>query len=143
MSDLKKWFVCPVCGYNRLCKVAENAKGGVFIKCKKCSNEVEVTYPDSYERTTDYDFISTRDIKKKIDNNIYINSGMVLVMLKNENSRALFLRIDNNELIIAHYPNFERANDGKTYVTWQHGIYCGNINNHIDYRVSDVGEEVG
>lgn len=34
------WFHCPVCG-QKLCKVAPGAKG-VYLKCKKCRNEVEV-----------------------------------------------------------------------------------------------------
>lgn len=38
------WFVCPICGFDRICKVSEEAKGGVFVKCRKCSNEVEVKH---------------------------------------------------------------------------------------------------
>lgn len=37
----REWFCCPVCG-QKLAKVSPLAKGGVFIKCKRCKNEVEV-----------------------------------------------------------------------------------------------------
>lgn len=40
---MKKWFHCPICG-QKLAKVDKRALGGVFIKCKKCSNEVEINY---------------------------------------------------------------------------------------------------
>ncbi|HWQ74507.1 MAG TPA: hypothetical protein VN441_04265 [Syntrophomonas sp.] len=36
----KQWFHCPVCG-QKLCQCTEKAQG-VYIKCKKCKQEVEV-----------------------------------------------------------------------------------------------------
>jgi len=39
-----KWFYCPICG-QKLCRVSatyEIGKGGVYVWCKKCKNEVEV-----------------------------------------------------------------------------------------------------
>lgn len=43
MNGGLEWFFCPICG-QKLCKIAPNAQG-VFIKCKKCKNEVEVKAP--------------------------------------------------------------------------------------------------
>lgn len=42
MSE-KKWFHCPVCG-QKLAKTNEQASGGVFIKCKKCKQDVEIKH---------------------------------------------------------------------------------------------------
>lgn len=39
MDSIKKWFYCPICG-QKLAKVDIDARG-VYIKCKKCKNEVE------------------------------------------------------------------------------------------------------
>jgi transcription elongation factor Elf1 len=44
MESQKYWFVCPICGFDKMCKVDENCKGGVHILCKKCDNEIEVKY---------------------------------------------------------------------------------------------------
>jgi transcription elongation factor Elf1 len=40
----KKWFKCPICGFEHNCKTDDKCKGGVFVKCKKCGNEVEVVH---------------------------------------------------------------------------------------------------
>lgn len=38
----KKWYCCPICG-QKLCKCNEKALAqGVYIKCKRCTNEVEI-----------------------------------------------------------------------------------------------------
>lgn len=78
------------------------------------------------------------ELRRKINNHIYINGSMVLILLKNEGNNAHFLRIDNNELIIAYTPQFTHTDTGEINVTWQSGSYCGNINNHIKYK-SEVG----
>ncbi|MCI8629226.1 MAG: hypothetical protein HFE57_06945 [Firmicutes bacterium] len=37
-----KWYTCPVC-HNKLVKVADNFEArGIYIKCKKCKNQIEV-----------------------------------------------------------------------------------------------------
>lgn len=39
-----KWYFCPICG-QKLCQVAPGAKG-VYLKCKKCRNIVEIKYEE-------------------------------------------------------------------------------------------------
>lgn len=39
-----EWYRCPICG-QKLCQVAPGAKG-VYLKCKKCHNVVEITYKE-------------------------------------------------------------------------------------------------
>ncbi len=43
-----KWYTCPVC-QNHLLKVEDDfiAKG-VYIKCKKCKNNIEIRHPQLY-----------------------------------------------------------------------------------------------
>ena len=39
---MDKWYRCPVCG-QKLLKVSNKAKSkGLYIKCKKCKNEIEI-----------------------------------------------------------------------------------------------------
>lgn len=40
---MKTWFICPICGQKLL--IIDKAKNieGVYIKCKKCKQEIEVT----------------------------------------------------------------------------------------------------
>lgn len=39
---MKEWFVCPICGFKLL--MVDNTKKieGVYLKCKKCKNEIEI-----------------------------------------------------------------------------------------------------
>ena len=39
---MDKWFICPVCG-QKILKISEKAvASGLFWKCKKCGNVVEI-----------------------------------------------------------------------------------------------------
>lgn len=41
-SDYKTWYRCPVCG-QKILKIKENAKASkLYIKCKRCKNEIEI-----------------------------------------------------------------------------------------------------
>lgn len=46
MGKEKIWFCCPICK-QKLLKTDERAKGGVYLICKKCSNEVEVIHQNN------------------------------------------------------------------------------------------------
>jgi transcription elongation factor Elf1 len=40
---MKEWFTCPICG-QKIAKIDKNKSiEGVFLQCKKCKNEVEIT----------------------------------------------------------------------------------------------------
>lgn len=40
--DGRQWFSCPLCG-QKICQFSKGAKAyELYIKCKKCHNEVEV-----------------------------------------------------------------------------------------------------
>jgi len=45
---MKQWFLCPVCG-QKLCMVNQKAQG-VYILCKKCKQEVEVSYQNTVSK---------------------------------------------------------------------------------------------
>jgi len=39
---MKEWFVCPICGQKLLMIDKTKNIEGVYIKCKKCKQEVEI-----------------------------------------------------------------------------------------------------
>lgn len=46
----KEWWYCPICGQKLLMINKANKIEGVYIKCKKCSKEVEVKNVPEQER---------------------------------------------------------------------------------------------
>lgn len=40
--DNTKWFQCPICGQKILKISAASKSEGLYIKCKKCKNEIEI-----------------------------------------------------------------------------------------------------
>jgi transcription elongation factor Elf1 len=45
----RHWFTCPCCG-QKICQFADGAMSlQVFIKCKKCGNEIELRINISHE----------------------------------------------------------------------------------------------
>lgn len=42
MRYLDRWYKCPICG-QKILKISEIAQSkGLYIKCKKCKNEIEI-----------------------------------------------------------------------------------------------------
>lgn len=42
MEQFSNWYSCPVCG-QKILKISEKAKAeGLFWKCKKCGNVIEI-----------------------------------------------------------------------------------------------------
>lgn len=42
MLYLDRWYKCPVCG-QKILKISKEAQSrGLYIKCKKCKNEIEI-----------------------------------------------------------------------------------------------------
>lgn len=42
MRCVDKWYKCPVCG-QKILKISKLAQSkGLYIKCKKCKNEIEI-----------------------------------------------------------------------------------------------------
>jgi transcription elongation factor Elf1 len=42
----EEWFKCPICG-QKILKISHNAQAqGIYIKCKKCKNIIEITVPN-------------------------------------------------------------------------------------------------
>ena len=43
-----KWYTCPIC-QNHLLKVEDDFEAeGVYIKCKKCKNDIEIRRKQSH-----------------------------------------------------------------------------------------------
>lgn len=42
MLYLDRWYKCPICG-QKILKISKEAQSkGLYIKCKKCKNEIEI-----------------------------------------------------------------------------------------------------
>jgi predicted RNA-binding Zn-ribbon protein involved in translation (DUF1610 family) len=41
-TNERNWFLCPKCG-QKICQLSNEAKSyGLYFRCKKCHNEVEI-----------------------------------------------------------------------------------------------------
>lgn len=38
----REWYRCPICGQKLLQKNKDGESKDIFIKCKKCKNEIEI-----------------------------------------------------------------------------------------------------
>lgn len=51
-TNKRNWFICPQCG-QKICQFSDEAKAfKLFIKCKKCHNEIEIHVNGNREAIT-------------------------------------------------------------------------------------------